>query len=74
MHTLKLVRKSTYDQFKIQWAEVCQHISELSRQSYNFSNKLGEVLVQTYNVSEGWALKKIGEVFRQSQDFLGRVV
>ena len=41
----------------------CQHISELSRKSYNFSN-----------ISEGWDLKKGSEVFRQSQGFLGRVV
>ena len=57
-HTLKLERKSTYDQIKIQWAEVCQHMSELSRKRYNPSNQLGEGIVQTNNVSEGWALKK----------------
>ena len=69
-HTLKLERKSTYDQIKIQWAEVCQHMSELSRKRYNPSNQLGEGIVQTNNVSEGWALKKVSQVFDRVKAFL----
>ena len=47
-------------EIKIQWANMCQHMSDLLRKSCTPDNQsvLGEDVVCIYNASACWALKR----------------
>ncbi|XP_076088156.1 uncharacterized protein LOC143058541 isoform X1 [Mytilus galloprovincialis] len=64
-HVYKLERKSTYDDIKLKWADVCKDVDIRLRNLEKVQESLNEI--NEHQVDCGWALRKGKKVIRHSK-------